>query len=161
MPIIGPLNYISIGDIYFAKELFALVQRVKIYTTYLIGTNSIEAKSSSKVKDMVDPDKYLASLNSYGESYFMPVERESDCLYSKFDLIGPDKENDDIIIPNYECVIDNIEEIYENTLSIGASQYYQFKDERTAVLNNICHNNCHERCFGGTQYDCTCNYINE
>ena len=30
------------SEIYFSNELFALVQKVKVYNTYLIGTNSYE-----------------------------------------------------------------------------------------------------------------------
>lgn len=159
MPIIGPLNDISIDTIYFADELFALVQKVKVYTTYLIGTNSIETKLSSDVSDIVDHDIFLARPNADFESYFVPMERESDCLFSKFSLIGTDKEDDETIIPNYECVIDNIKEIYKQ-LPIGGNDYYLFEDEITTRKKINCSDDCHNKCFGDTKYDCTCNYIN-
>ena len=166
IPIIGPLNYISIGTIYFADELFALVQRVKVYTTYLIGTNSLETKLSSRGGGIVDYDKYLASSNTsidgpFYESYFMPVDDKSECLFANFDLIGTDKENDDIIIDNYECEIDNINEIYLKGFNLENNTFYQFENEITANKKYDCHDDCKNLCFGSSRYDCTCNFIND
>ena len=35
-------------------------------------------------------------------SYFEPVSSEDDCRFDKFGLIATDKENEALIIPNYE-----------------------------------------------------------
>ena len=161
MPIIGPLNYISIGTIYFADELFALVQKVKVYTTYLLGTNSLETKLGLRGNGIVDYDKFLASSGEFYESYFMPVSEESKCLFDNFDLIGTDKENDDIIIPNYDCVIDNIKEIYHDEFNLPEDKFYQFTNEVSAQVQSTCHSDCKKMCFGNSRYNCTCNYIND
>ena len=163
MPIIGPLDNLSIGTIKFANELFALVQRVKIYSTYLIGTHYYETHIVGTYNNVnANVLDYLMRPTSLivPESFFEPQDSEEDCRFDKFDLIATDKENEDLIIPNYECVYDDIKEIYNNELElVGKFTFYNFINEITTTTGNCNRNYC-DNCIGESEYNCTCNFIN-
>ena len=159
MQIIGPLDHLSIGTIYFADELFALVQRVKVYSTYLIGTLTYEKNEDSNIKNInknyEDYINYPTNSMSY-KSYFEPVSQKEDCLFERFGLIATDKESPDIIIPNYECVSDSLEEVYKEKIT-QKTKCYKFEDELNYNIKSC--NNC-DICNGPTKYNCSCNFIN-
>ena len=161
MSIIGPLDNLSIGTIKFANELFALVQRVKVYNTYMIGNHFYETHSLNAYKNInVNVNNYLMGPATESKSYFEPVEDEDNCRFDKFGLIATDKEDENLIIPYYECVHDDIKEIYYNDIFLSGSRtFYYFLNNHTSTSNSICHGDC-DNCIGNTKYDCSCNYIN-
>ena len=163
MPIIGPLENIAIGTIYFSDELFALVQRVKVYNTYLIGTISIETHENTFI-DNIDKNNYIVSNNNEYASYFIPMKSKSDCLFSKFNLIGTDKVNEELIIPNYECVVDDIREILSDRkfMDLNWTYTYSFKSEVESFAKS-CKPEITEcdLCFNDTKESCSCNFINK
>ena len=156
MPIIGPLDNLSIGTIRFSNELFALVQRLKVYGTYLIGTNTFEIHAENLAYIQFLNENYLRPLTK-GITYFEPVKKKSECLFAKFKVMATDKENPDKIIDNYECVPDYNEDllitnIYEQTT------YYNYTSESTAKEDT-----CSEDymfCNGDTKYNFSCNFEN-
>ena len=75
MPIIGPLDNLSIGTIRFSNELFALVQRLKVYGTYLIGTNTFEIHAENLAYIQFLNENYLRPLTK-GITYFEPVKKK-------------------------------------------------------------------------------------
>ena len=156
IPIIGELDYLSIGTIYFSDSLFALVQRVNVYGSYYIGTHSLETNDGALVNEKVETNKYLKQL-----SYFIPVENKSDCLFNRFNLIAKDKVNPDLIIDEYECVPDDITEIYKDSYRTSNKGYYNFKDEVNYIYGgkNSCNGEC-DICFGAGKQKCTCNFRN-
>ena len=50
MPIIGSLENLSVGDIYFSEHLFALVKSITVYRTYLIGNLGFERNNKNLTK---------------------------------------------------------------------------------------------------------------
>ena len=165
MPIISPLDNLSIGTIKFSNELFALVQRVKVYNTYLIGTHFYETHNKDAYEIYnVNISNYLMRPTNQIEprAFFEPVDSEEECRFDKFGLIATDKENEELIIPNYECVYDDIHEIYTNNKILnldGKFTYYNFINEITVNFINSCSEHCDNK-IGCTKYDCSCNFIN-
>ena len=162
IPIIGPLDNMSIGTIYFADELFALVQRVKVYSTYLIGTLTYEINKNEFINNINNTvDQYInyPTNDSLNDSYFVPMNNKDDCRFDNFGLIGTDKENPDIIIDNYECVSDDINEIY-NGIITELSQYYEFYNEINITSKNCFSQENFTICNGGSEYDYSCNFLN-
>ena len=166
MPIIGPLDNLSIGTIKFSNELFALVQRVKVYCTYLIGTHYYETHDETTYKNVnKNILNYLMHPTSLDQprSYFEPVSSEDDCRFDKFGLIATDKENEALIIPYYECVHDDIKEIYDNDNILELPdqfKFYDFNNEIKTNTNGLCYTRYCDNCVGGSEYNCTCNFIN-
>ena len=154
MPIIGDLDYLSIDTIYFSDSLFALVQRVNVYSSYYIGTLSLETNKNTIVSQKVETDKYLKQF-----TYFTPFPNESDCRFNKFNIIATDKVNPDLIVDEYECVPDDITEIYQSNYRELEGKYCEFQDE-VNYLEEDCNNDCRGICFGKGKYNCTCNYRN-
>ena len=88
MPIVGPLDNLNIEKIYFSNQIYALVQRIKIYATYIIGAHSFEThKDIDSVKvninDFIRPP--IGGTEAH-DAYFEPVENESNCLFAKFGI---------------------------------------------------------------------------
>ena len=160
LPIIGPLDNMSVGTIYFADELFALVQNVKVYNTYLIGTLTYEKNKNADIQainnNFTNYIKYPTDETGY-KSYFEPMRSKDECLFSKFGLIATDKDNPDLIIDHYECEPDDIKEIYYRDLS-SKKQFYQFSSEINAVPSRC--TGC-DICNGRTEYNCSCNFANQ
>ena len=157
-PIIGPLDNIAIGEIYFSEYLFALVQKIKVYSTYLIGNIAYELNEEGNAEEnSINNNNFLMSINSKGKSYFMPEDDKSSCLFSKYDIIGTDKVNSEIIISNYDCVSDDYREVFRDNLNLGRHYYTKFLDE--VNIENGYNGNC-EICSGKYQYNCSCNFIN-
>ena len=155
-PIIGPLNNIAVGIIYFSNELFALVQNIAVYTTYLIGNIAYALREDNRLENNINNFDYLVSKNSYSNTYFKPVKSKDECLFNKYaDIIATDKVNEEIIIPNYECVSDNIQEIFYEELRNG--QYFQFENP-AKVEQNGCRG-C-SICTAKYRFNCSCNFIN-
>ena len=92
MPIIGPLKNLAIGEISFSEHLFALVRSLKVYKTYLIGTNTFEMNTNEKINPYNKIDDYLVKPITGLESFFDVVSDESECLLEKFGITAYDKE---------------------------------------------------------------------
>ena len=164
MEIIGSLENLSIGAISFSQYLIALAQKVTVYKTYLIGTNSFEMFNDRNTFNSLE--KY--NINNYlmrpikndadSISFFTPVNDPGDCLFSNFGITATDKENSDIIISDYECEIDELDEIYNGYLTSRYS-YFNFISEYTTEKLN-CNEKCEGLCIGKYEYNCSCNFIN-
>ena len=142
------MENIAIGRIIFSEHLFALVRDFNIYTTYLIGLNSFEMNTAERNKDVNKVDETI--------SYFTPVSSESECKFSNFGITARSKENSETIVPNYECVIDELQEIYKDEKVTGNNYYYFEKDSYPYPSKKT-----GPYCAGYNQYNCTCNFRNK
>ena len=161
IPIIGSLENLSIGAISFSNHLFALVRSLTVYKTYLIGTNSFETTSIERMDSLNKIDDFIRkpvkNLNDGIFSFFAPVSSKSDCLFSKFGITATDKDNSDIIIPTYECVNDELKEIYykEKANMVGREYYYFEKESYPYPTVKT-----GPSCAANNVYNCSCNFIN-
>ena len=159
MPIIGSLENLSVGDIYFSEHLFALVKSITVYRTYLIGNLGFELNNKNKINSdysYYKLNEYLIKTNTLYESYFDGVSQENDCLFSRYGVMGTQKDNPDNIIDTYECVMDSFEEIFSKLTAVN--KYLYFSSEETSVERNCVNNRV---CFGQTKKDFSCNFIND
>ena len=159
IPIIGPLENLSIGAISFSEHLFALVRSLTVYTTYLIGTNTFEMNKDERNFQVNNLNKYIKKpVENQNEilSYFDAVSSEEDCLFAKFGITATDKENPANIIPKYNCVIDELDEVYYLGL-LGGKKYYKFtSDEFPYPTNKTGPGNC----AADNDNSCSCNFQN-
>ena len=151
IPIIGPLENLSIGTISFSEHLFALVRDFNVYGTYLIGTNTFEMNKDEReyrVKK-IDNDKIY--------SYFTPVKSKEECKFANFDITATNKENSDIIVPDYNCVIDELKEVYSDMI-VGGKDYYSFDTDYYPYPTK---KTSSESCAASDSNKCSCNFKNE
>ena len=166
MPIIGSLENLSIGDIYFSEYLFALVKSFTVYRTYLIGNLGFERNNKNLINNVnnypyYNLKEYLVSPNTDHESYFDGVSTEEECLFSKYGITATAKDNPDSIINKYECVVDKIEEIFLQPSPGAINQYLYFSSEVSAKLYSCYSGRSNEACFGSTKQDFSCNFRND
>ena len=169
IPIIGSLENLSVGDIYFSEHLFALVKSMIVYRTYLIGNLGFERNNKNLINDVntypyYNLINYLMPPNTLHESYFDGVSSKDQCRFSNYGITATSKANSDIIIDEFECVMDKIEEIFEDPPSSSAiNQGYYFESEVSATFkrckDGVGRNN--DACIGQSEKDFSCNFIND
>ena len=86
IPIIGSLENLSVGDIYFSEHLFALVKSMIVYRTYLIGNLGFERNNKNLINDVntypyYNLNNYLMPPNTLHESYFDGVSSKDQCRF--------------------------------------------------------------------------------
>ena len=157
IPIIGPLENLLIGKIYFPDYLFALVRSLTVYKTYLIGTNSFEMNKNERKFSVNNINSYIRKpvIDKEIFSYFDVVTSEDKCLFETFGIQATDKDNSDIIVPKYDCVIDELEEVYSDGL-LGSNGYYAFNSDSHPYPKKKYNNTCAAK----DKYSCSCNYQN-
>ena len=145
MPIVGPLDNLTIKKIHFSNKVYALVQKVKVYNTYFIGAHSYEINTANKALVKYDVNNDLVD-----QSYFEPQNSATDCTLDKFNL----GSNSDI----YNCVPDDDDLLYFGNR--GLNTFYEFESESNVATSiSNCNGEC-DICIGSTRYDCSCNFKN-
>ncbi|MBO6244600.1 MAG: hypothetical protein J6O41_08615, partial [Clostridia bacterium] len=86
-----------------------------------------------------------------------PVSSKSACLFAKFGITATDKENPDVIVSNYNCVIDSYQEVYKNGIVTGKN-YYEFPSDSFPYPNRVTGNG---ECAAKDDNSCSCNFVNE
>ena len=149
MPIVGPLDYLNIQEISFSEQIFALVQKLKIYSTYLLASHAFETNIGPNNDIEENFENFLL------KEYFIP---KNNCKFESG--IDVTKKSDGSIINDYvyPCESDNDEELLRT--DIPKNQYIHFTNESRFYENGgKCDDEC-DICIEGTKYDCSCNYKN-
>ena len=150
MPIIGPLDYLNIEKISFSDKIYALIQNLKIYKTYIVGSHAYETNDGTN-NDKNNVDIYLIN------TYFKPGKL-NECLFSRFGTsITAKKKSDGSPITEYDCVPDYDDELLKK--NIPKCKFYHFINE-SRLSENPSYNKLCDICYEGTEYDCSCNYKN-
>ena len=163
IPIIGPLENLSVGDIYFSPYLFALVKSMTVYKTYLIGNLAFERNNKATINNPIKYPYYnikdsLTPASSVYDSYFEKVRSKDECRFANFGIKATEKANSDNIVDTYDCVIDEIEEIFPTIDNIH--KYYSFSSESSVILKYCNNERKDDICIGPTNQDYSCNYQN-
>ena len=151
MTIVGPLDYLNIEKISFSKKIYALIQKVKVYKSYIIGSQAYETVEgdTDNVNNKINNYKILDPSSTY-QSYFEPVRNENLCLFSNFGLSTLGK---------YDCVPDYDDELLKK--DIVKEKYFHFINESRLSNNpDLCDEKC-DICHEGSRFDCSCNFRNE
>ena len=148
MPIVGPLDNLTIKKIHFSDKVYALVQRINVYNTYFIGAHSYEINPN--VKTATNSDIYSDLVAS---SFFIPQNRVSDCTLDKF-ISGRNEP--------YDCVPDDDDLLYFDKMnSEPINKFYEFESESNVASDiSVCNSGCNI-CIGSTIYNCSCNFKNK
>ena len=139
MPIVGPLDDITMGNIYFSDNIYALVHSLKIYNSYIIGTHSFVTNTDTN--NNID-DNYLQD----NTIYYAPKTSQADCQSEESGMVCVSEDND--LIPENS-----------DTLNI----FYPFESESIIASEDKkenCDSEC-DICIGRTEFNCSCNYIND
>ena len=154
MPVVGPLDNLNINQIYFSDEIYALVQKIKIYNTYIIGAHSFETNQGviENIKNNIN-DALKTLFGSY-KSYFEPMDSSSNCKLSEFGILPDDGYND-----NYNCVPEYDDELLNFGIT-DLKKFYPFLNEARKGPITSCNENQCDICIGSTEYDCSCNFAN-
>ena len=153
MPIIltsSQLDNLYINKITFSNQIFALIQRIKVYKTYIIGALAFETHAYTQISNInIDIYNYLPSPDK--EGYFKAVKEESDCSISGKIIKTKGTGN------TYECVPDNDEQLIN--FEIGNKNKYlsYFNESRTEI--KTCNGEC-DLCIEKSKYNCSCNFDN-
>ena len=138
MPIVGSLEYLTFNDIIFSDKMYALIQTLKIYKTYIIGAHSYETNSGTRKNDYddleIDPD--------YFKKYFEP-KTKTECESQQGNT----------------CVFDKDNEIMEYGPPNDVTKYNLIENEMTIKPDLSCSEKC-DICMGGSDYNCSCNFKN-
>ena len=136
MPVVGPLEHLTISYITFSDNIYALVQRIKIYQTYIIGAHAFETNGGdiTSINENID--------NFKKQALFLP-QSQSDCEYENG---GGNK-----------CVIEKDDDLLEK--SSGLNAFNLIINEIKLKKDESCNTNC-DICFGASEFNCSCNFLN-
>ena len=153
MPIIltsSQLDNLYINKITFSNQIFALIQRIKVYKTYIIGALAFETHDKSMVQQ-VKTNIYSYAPSPDEEGYFKSVETSVDCKISE--KIRKTKGIGD----NYQCVPDDDEQLIN--FNVGDKNEFLSYYNESRTLKSDCDSSC-DICIGNSKYNCSCNFDN-
>ena len=149
MPIVGPLDNLNFDKIYFSNEVFALVQKISLYRTYIIGAYAYETNKdnfSDLKNDILPTDKI-------NPKYFTPVDKISSCKLSAFGISLDTSLK-------YECVPYDDEQLLHFDIDDNLIFKPFLNEYRIGDKDNCTKKFC-ELCIGGSEFNCSCNFKND
>ena len=137
MPVVGPLEHLTISYITFSNRIYALVQKIKVYGTYIIGAHGFETNED------------ISNINEYINNY---LKKD---LFKPQSLSACQNENGG----GNTCVEEKDDDLLIK--SIDSRKFNLIINETKLKKDEFCDSDdaC-DICFGKSKFNCSCNFLN-
>ena len=144
MPVVGPLEHLTISYITFSNRIYALVQRIKIYETYIIGAHGFETNGG-----------VISNINENINNYnYLQKKETKEVLFKPQSLTDCKNENGG----GNNCVEEKDDDLLGSSSDLD--KFNLIINEIKLKKDETCNKDACDICFGESEFNCSCNFLN-